>query len=135
MHDNVNIPVKVYAQWVDYKNHFDNGTAITILPLPVELGPLLDNTTHWRKLANWIYASDQPTLSWQNIFDKASETAPQIKKQCLHHIVTFLFNQPEMEGFKKSIGSDSALDQPPVVDQLPIGVKNRTTVAIENCAY
>jgi hypothetical protein len=43
MHDNVNIAYKVELQRVDHKNHFNNGTEMTVIPLPPELGPLLEN--------------------------------------------------------------------------------------------
>jgi hypothetical protein len=40
IHDNINIPFRSFQQWIGNQNHFDSGTAVTILVLKSPL-------THW----------------------------------------------------------------------------------------
>ena len=40
IHDNINVPFRAFQQWIGNQNHFDSGTAATILVLKTPLA-------HW----------------------------------------------------------------------------------------
>lgn len=53
MHDNVNIAFCVSSQHINYPNHFNNGTAMTIMPLPSEYSGTLESLIQRASRDNW----------------------------------------------------------------------------------
>jgi hypothetical protein len=87
MHDNVNIAYKVSSQRMDNQNHFDSGTALIVIALPLELAPILENESCHQELDQWEDAAEKPTLNWHQITYAARQAAPAINKMHVYHIL------------------------------------------------
>lgn len=126
IHDNINIAHKVSSQRVDHRNHFDNGTAFTVLPLPVETERYFINKERRAQLDNWVHASDKKTLDWDQIYDTLQLSEENLRRYSIFHVIQFLLEHPDLSTWQERLENPNFLGFPGDMDPLPNGSDFRT---------
>lgn len=124
MHDNVNIAYKKSSQRIDNQNHFDNGTASTILQMPPQVRDILENEHLRRAMTGEDRTSPLPSLDTTHIMNAAKQSQAPIHKQHIYHTIQFLLRSPAFKDY--SYLTNASLRPPPPVNVLPHGAAHRT---------
>lgn len=93
VHDNINIPFRAFQQRIENQNHFDSGTAATILVLksPLARWPDRDLRMHQRALgADNLIPGDE-------IFMLAAGAGPRIDSHVISVVLQFLVESPDFD--------------------------------------
>jgi len=118
VHDNVNIPFKAFQQRIDNQNHFDSGTAATILVLknnPLARWPDRDLRLHQRALG----AGD--LISGDEILILEADSGPRIHSHAASLVLRFLVDSPGFDFENYAFKDDPMFSPCPPGQQLPIG--------------
>lgn len=117
VHDNINIPFKSFQQRIGNQNHFDSGTAATILVLksPLVRWPDRDLRMHQTALGA------KHLISVDEIFMLSVNAGPQIDSQAISVVLQFLVESPDFDFETYSFKEDRIFSPCPPSHQLPIG--------------
>ncbi|KAG8687257.1 hypothetical protein FRC08_012082 [Ceratobasidium sp. 394] len=141
VYDNLMLSFKVKHQRSDKLTATNNGTAITLLPLPSQATAVLNNGAffmeHRRRIQELYMAKEMTFLSAEELFQPADDAL--INKQLQYNVISALFRVPGLENSK--LLEDSRLKPPAPIDQLPSGEENRSrqfmlgTVDLDETTY
>ena len=119
VHDNINVPFRAFQQRIGNQNHFDSGTAATILVLksPLARWPDRDLRMHQRALgANNLISGDE-------IFMLAVDAGPRLDSHAISVVLQFLVESPDFD-FESYAFKDDPIFSPSSYlsrGRLPIG--------------
>ena len=91
VHDNLNIAFKVYEQRLDNQNHFDSGTARTIIVIKDPNCTAPDFFSAQEKLVEGI----KHPISFSDILSLERDAAPRLKAQNIYQVLKFLIDTPQ----------------------------------------
>jgi hypothetical protein len=131
VHDNINIPFRAFQQQIGNQNHFDSGTAVTILVLknPLARWPDRDLRIHQRALgADNLIPCDE-------IFMLAAGAGPQIDSYAISLVLQFLVESPDFDFETYAFKEDQIFSSFPSGHQLPIGKEYIPTQYILKTAH
>ncbi len=117
MHDNINIPFRVFEQRLSNQNHFDSGTAATILILKNPLTRWPDRDLRLQQKA--LGAGD--LISGKDIFRLEAESGPRIFPRAVSLVLRFLIESPGFDFESYAFKDDSLFSPRPLGRQLPTG--------------
>jgi hypothetical protein len=137
-HDNINIPFRTFQQRIGNQNHFDSGTAATILVLKTPLARWPDRDLRIRQRA--LEADN--LISGDSIFMLAAGAGPRLDCHAIYAVLRFLVDSPEFDLETYEFKNDPMFSHRPSSGrQLPIG-KNHIpcqyvlkTAHIEEASY
>ncbi|KAG9125002.1 hypothetical protein FRC07_009386 [Ceratobasidium sp. 392] len=139
--DNLMLSFKVKYQRADKQTATNNGTAITLIPLPSEATTVLNNGAlfreHRRRIQELYMAGTMSFLSPDDLFRPADEEL--INKRLQYNILASLFRVPGLADSK--LLEDCRLQPPAPIDLLPSGEAHRSkqfmlgTVDLDETTY
>ena len=137
VHDNVNIPFRTFQQRIGNQNHFDSGTAATILVLKSPLARWPDRDLRMRQRA---LGADN-LISAEEIFMLAMDAGPRIDSHAISVVLQFLIESPDFDFETYAFKEDLVFLPRPPSHQLPVGKDHipsqyvLKTVHIEEASY
>ena len=136
-HDNINLGFKVYEQRLSNHDHFDSGTAGTIIVIKDPTCKAPDPFNAREKL---IEGSRNP-ISYHDILKLENEAAPRLKERAIYHVLKILIDSSDFDFDTYYYKDDPLFDRPKSSQQLPTGREHATcqymldTVHIEEASY
>jgi hypothetical protein len=137
VHDNINLGFKVYEQRLSNQNHFDSGTAATIVVIK---DPMCKPPNPFNVREKHLEGSRNP-ISCRDIFELENAAAPCLKKCAIFHVLKTLIDSPAFDFDTYYYKDDPIFDRPESSLQLPTGKEYATcqhmldTVHIEEASY
>ena len=113
-HDNVNILMRVFSQWLHNQSHFISGCAATVweLPLDVKLSP---NINHC--FLQYLAKHSKAMFSYPDILNGDPQVLDCLENQYVYHILHVLLDSPVFLDYQHCY---AAILQPPLpMHQLP----------------
>lgn len=131
MHDNVNKAFKVYEQRLGNQNHFDSGTAGTVLIVrnPVVRAPSNPLLQAARKRGR------KTPITGLEIFMLEQKAAPRLRKREVDHVLRSLLNAAPFDLATYHGKGHDALKSPRATHQLPSGMDHRTVQYMLNTKH
>ncbi|KAG8734508.1 hypothetical protein FRC12_018494 [Ceratobasidium sp. 428] len=139
--DNLMLSFKVKYQRADKQTATNNGTAMTLIPLPSEATTVLNNGAlfreHGQRIQELYIAKKMSFLSTDDLFQP--EDMALVNKRLRYNIIASLFRVPGLADSK--LLEDRRLQPPKPIDLLPSGEEHRSkqfmlgTVDLDETTY
>ena len=116
-HDNINLGFKVYEQCLGNRDHFDSGTAATIVIIK---DPMCKAPNPFNAREKLIEGSKTP-ITFHQICKLEAAAAPRLKKYAIYQILKALVDTPAFAFDTYYYKEDPTFDRPQSPQQLPTG--------------
>ncbi len=137
VHDNINIPFRAFEQRIGNQNHFDSGTAATILVLKSPLARWPDRNLRIQQKA----LGAVNLICGDEVFMLAADAGPRIDSHAISLVLRFLVDSPDFDLETYAFKEDRIFSPCTPRHQLPIGKDNipsqyvLKTAHIEEASY
>jgi hypothetical protein len=136
-YDNINLGFKVYEQRLSNRDHFDSGTAATIIVIKDPMCKAPDPFDTREKLTE----GSKTPITIREIMLLEEAAAPRLRKYAIHHLLKILVEAPQFGFDTYYYKDDPMFDRPEPSKRLPTGKEHATcqymldTVHIEEASY
>jgi hypothetical protein len=135
VHDNLNLAFRVYEQRLSNQNHFDSGTAGTIIVIKDPNCTPPDFFSAQEKLVKGI----KHPISFSDILNLERGASPRLKAQNIHRVLKFLIDAPQFDFDTYEHNDSNIFDRPVSLRRLPTEHATSqymlNTVHIEEASY
>ncbi|KAF8597051.1 hypothetical protein BDV93DRAFT_569883 [Ceratobasidium sp. AG-I] len=128
VHDNLRFPFKVKHRGGDNISATDNGTAITMIPLPDEATAVLNDPSRFvdhRRRIKELYLSQNMRFLQPSDFHLPQQDA-LVNRRLKYNMIAALFRIPQLAELNLELEGHELLKPPPPIDQLPCGDQHRS---------